>query len=241
MLGHDARHRQRVVDVALAARAELVAVGLGGHLVGVGDRRPPAPSGGASGRLASSGVSSAGVADSWCRRQGSTRSTVPTARPPYRSQRLDVVRRRGAARPPRSASSISTPMPTMSPPSVSTRRAVAAAVPPVASTSSMMSTRSPGWMASRWISSLSVPYSSCVLLAGHGPRQLAGLAHRDEGGADAIGDRRGEDEAAGLDADDPVDADAVEAADRARRWPGGTPSPLPSRGVMSRNVTPGCG
>ncbi len=51
-----------------------------------------------------------------------------------------------------------------------------------------------------------------VLLAGHGPRELAGLAHRDEGGADAIGDRRAGDEAAGLDADDAVDADSVEAA-----------------------------
>ena len=37
-VGDDAGDGQRVVDVALAARAQLVAVGLGGDLVGVGDR-----------------------------------------------------------------------------------------------------------------------------------------------------------------------------------------------------------
>ena len=48
----------------------------------------------------------------------------------------------------------------MSPPRPVTRRAVADAVPPVASTSSITRIRSSGWMASRWISSLSRPYSS---------------------------------------------------------------------------------
>ena len=38
-VGDDAGDRQRMVDVALAARAELVAMRLGGDLVGVGDRR----------------------------------------------------------------------------------------------------------------------------------------------------------------------------------------------------------
>ena len=49
-----------------------------------------------------------------------------------------------------------------------------------------------------------------VLLAIHRPRQLAGLAHRHEPGAEPVGDRRGEDEAPGLDADHPVDLDAGE-------------------------------
>ena len=49
-----------------------------------------------------------------------------------------------------------------------------------------------------------------VLLADDRPRQLAGLAHGDERGAEAVGDRRGEDEPARLDADDPVDLDVAE-------------------------------
>ena len=52
-----------------------------------------------------------------------------------------------------------------------------------------------------------------VLLADDRPRQLARLADRHEPGTQAIGDRRGEDEAARLDADDAVDGDVVEAAD----------------------------
>ena len=101
---------------------------------------------------------------------------------------------------------------------------MAAAVPPVASTSSMTSTRSSGWMASRWISSLSRAVLQLVLLADDGPRQLAGLAHRHERGAEAVGDRRGEDEAAGLDADDAVDLDVGEAVGELVDRSGGTPS-----------------
>src|SRR5262245_12765621 len=37
-------------------------------------------------------------------------------------------------------------------------------------------------------------------------RQLAGLSHRRESGADAIGDHRSKNEAAALDADDEIDA-----------------------------------
>ena len=66
-------------------------------------------------------------------------------------------------------------------------------------------------MASRWISSLSEPYSSCVLLAHDRPGQLAGLAHRHERRPEVVGDGGGEDEAAGLDADDAVDLDVAEA------------------------------
>ena len=118
---------------------------------------------------------------------------------------------------------------------------VAAAVPPVASTSSTISTRSPGWMASRWISSLSVPYSSSYSSRATAHGSLPGLAHRDEAGADPVGDRRGEDEAAGLDADHPVDRRRRRSGRRARRSRRGTRSASPSSGVMSRNVTPGCG
>jgi len=42
-------------------------------------------------------------------------------------------------------------------------------------------------------------------------RQLAGLAQRHEPGAEVVGDRGGDDEAAGLDADDLVDRAAPEA------------------------------
>ena len=70
--------------------------------------------------------------------------------------------------------------------------------------------RSPGWMASRWISSLSLAVLERVLLANDRPRQLAGLANGHEPGAHPVGDRRGEDETAGLDADHPVSVDAVE-------------------------------
>ena len=46
------------------------------------------------------------------------------------------------------------------PPIRSTSSAVAREVPPVARTSSTIRTRSPGATASRWISSVAVPYSS---------------------------------------------------------------------------------
>src|SRR3954452_1331199 len=49
-----------------------------------------------------------------------------------------------------------------------------------------------------------------VLLAGHGPGELAGLAHGHEGGAAAVGDGGGHDEAARLDADHTIDGDAGE-------------------------------
>ena len=52
-----------------------------------------------------------------------------------------------------------------------------------------------------------------VLLADDRPRQLACLADRHEAGAQAIRHRRGEDEAARLDADDAVDARVREAGD----------------------------
>ncbi len=52
-----------------------------------------------------------------------------------------------------------------------------------------------------------------VLLADDRPRELARLADRHEAGAQAIRDRRGEDEAARLDADDAVDSGVGEAGD----------------------------
>ena len=59
--------------------------------------------------------------------------------------------------------------------------------------------------ASRWISSRSVPYSSSYSSRSISHGSLPGLAHRDEAGAEPVGDRRGEDEAPGLDADHLVD------------------------------------
>ena len=54
------------------------------------------------------------------------------------------------------------------------------AVPPVARTSSMTSTRSPGAKASRGISSVASPYSSAYDCPSTSPGQLARLAHRHE-------------------------------------------------------------
>ena len=95
--------------------------------------------------------------------------------------------------------------PTTTPPSCSTSRTVAAAVPPVASTSSTISTRSPGCDRVAVDLEQVGAVLELVLLALDLPRQLAGLADRDEAGAEPVGDRRGEDEAAGLDAEHLVD------------------------------------
>ena len=115
------------------------------------------------------------------------------------------------------------PSPAMTPPSVSTSTAVAAAVPPVASTSSMIRIRSPGWIASRWISSLSVPYSSWYSSRTTAHGSLPALRTGTKPAPDPIGDRRGEDEAPGFDADHPIDRNAVELFDQAvdRRGEGG--------------------
>ena len=51
-------------------------------------------------------------------------------------------------------------MPAIVAPLRATSSALAAAVPPVASTSSISSTRSPGWKASWCTSMVAVPYSS---------------------------------------------------------------------------------
>src|SRR5262249_19875413 len=63
-------------------------------------------------------------------------------------------------RPPRNASSITNAQATTRPPQRRTSSSPAAAVPPVASRSSISRTRCSGPSASRWISSVSVPYSS---------------------------------------------------------------------------------
>ena len=84
-------------------------------------------------------------------------------------------------------------------------------MPPVASRSSTRTTRWPGWMASRWISSESVAVLQVVADAGGWRGELLGLAHGDEAGVEAVGQRGAEDEAARLDAEDQVDllADVV--------------------------------
>ena len=73
--------------------------------------------------------------------------------------------------------------------------------------------RSSGWIASRWISSLSVPYSSWYSSRTTAHGSLPALRTGTNAGAEPVGDRRGEDEPAGLDADDPVDVDVGEALD----------------------------
>ena len=95
--------------------------------------------------------------------------------------------------------------PTTSPPSRSTRRAVAAAVPPVASTSSTISTRSPGCDRVAVDLEQVGAVLELVLLALDLPRQLAGLADRHEPGRAAVRDRRREHEAARLDPEHLVD------------------------------------
>ena len=65
-----------------------------------------------------------------------------------------------AADPPSALNSIKNANPTISPPRRSTSAAAAPAVPPVASRSSTISTRWPGWIASACISTTASPYSS---------------------------------------------------------------------------------
>ena len=62
-----------------------------------------------------------------------------------------------------------------------------------------------------------------VALAHARRRQLARLSHRREAGAEAIGDRRAEDEAAALDADDEIDASDRGTAARGSRSPRAAP------------------
>ena len=110
------------------------------------------------------------------------------------------------ARPPSSINSMSTETPSTDPPPCFTRSTVARAVPPVASRSSTISTRCPA------VDRVAVHLEAVGAVfevvgdADRSCRQLAELAHRHEAGADAVGDRRAEDEAAALDADDEVDA-----------------------------------
>ena len=203
---------ERVVDVLLAALAVLVARA---------PRRPPRrparwwPMGafGWRWRKASTtgAISSAGIG-AW-RRHGRTRSTVAIALPRLLvdDEALHLVALAGCPGRASGSSSMAKPRPTTSAPSPSTRRTAAAAVPPVASTSSTISTRSPGRMASRWISSLSVPYSSMYSSRATAHGSLPGLADRDERRAPSVGHGCGQDETAGLDADHPVDLDPGEA------------------------------
>ena len=77
----------------------------------------------------------------------------------YFEDAVDWSRSPSLRRPFRNSSSTRNASDCTSPPSLRTRAVVAAAVPPVASTSSTMSTRCPGSTASAWISRQSVPYS----------------------------------------------------------------------------------
>ena len=68
-----------------------------------------------------------------------------------------------------------------------------------------MSTFWPGWIASRWISSVFEPYSRAYSTVMRLGRQLAQLAHRHEARVELVRHRGAEDEAARLHADDDVD------------------------------------
>ena len=70
---------------------------------------------------------------------------------------------------------------------------------------------------------LVTPVLQLVLLAGHGPRQLARLAHRDESGTERVGDRRRRDEAARLDTNDAIDRLVTERLGKLVDRPAGTP------------------
>ena len=97
------------------------------------------------------------------------------------------------------------------PPSRATRSRAAAMVPPVARTSSARRTRPPGAMAtaSVWTIELRGAVFQGVLGADRLSGQLALLAGRNKGSAEFQSERRAEDEAARLDANDGVDAMAV--------------------------------
>ena len=131
--------------------------------------------------------------------------------------------------------------PTTSPPSRSTSRAVAAAVPPVAITSSTTSTCSPGAIASRWISSRSVPYSSSYSSRSISHGSFPGLRTGHEAGVQAVRHRRREHEAARLDPDAPCRPGSPRTARPARRPSPGTRRARPSSGVMSLKTIPGFG
>ena len=151
-----------------------------------------------------------------------------------------------AARPARNDSSMSTATPATSPPHASTSVRVAATVPPVASTSSTTRTRSPG----RDRVLVHLEHRLAVLqrvgdLRASGPAACPALRTGTKPGAERERDRRGEDEAAGLDADDLVDRRSpVRRRRRRRRAPRTTavsPSWSASSGEMSLNTTPGFG
>ena len=116
---------------------------------------------------------------------------------------------RSRSSPPRSGRSTRNAAPATSPPERVISFAAASAVPPVAMRSSTIRMRSPGLMASSWISMMSTPYSSVILLPDGLPRQLALLADRDEAATQAIGHGPAEDEAARLDPGHGVDAAAL--------------------------------
>ena len=96
-------------------------------------------------------------------------------------------------------------------------------------------------MASRWISSVAVPYSSSYSSALGLPGQLARLAHRHEPGAEVVGDRRREDEPARLDARRPCRRCRGRSARRSGRSSSRTRCGSASSGVMSLKTMPGSG
>ena len=133
-----------------------------------------------------------------------------------------------------------TPSPAITPPSVSTNVAVAAAVPPVASTSSTIRIRSPGWMASRWISSLSEPYSSWYSSRTTAHGSLPGLRTgtnpapiRYATAAPKMNPRDSTPTTRSTATPENSSTNPVHGVAKA--------APSPSRGVMSRNVTPSLG
>ena len=208
-VGHDARHGEGVVDVALAAGPELAAVRLGGHFVGPADR------GDRRLRVA------AAVA-------GEQRGQLDRCRglvvPPPRENAVDGAHRIAQY----VASASSRRSPSLSPTAQLAELDQDADPDDRPAERLDQAARGGGRAAGGehvvddedalvGMDRVTVDLESVaavlqlVLLADDRPRQLAGLAHRDEGGAEAIRHRSGEDEAARLDADDPVDVVGREA------------------------------
>src|SRR6478609_9191796 len=143
------------------------------------------------------------------------------------------------SRPPRKVSSSTTSMPVTVAPARSTRRQVAATVPPVARTSSTTSTRCPGWSALSCISRTADPYSRVYSSRSEGPGSLPDLRTGTKPmprwwatAAPMMNPR----------ASIPTTTSTRPAYRPATSWTtAANASPSASCGVKSLNRTPGCG
>ena len=229
------RAEQRLEDGVTASHRRAARAGRAGRALG------PRPAASAL-RTAAAGAAGRATAQRhrsapWCRTAGASSATLRSSpgsaairrvyRPDQRLSRAQASRQTvsrectgtspSRARPSRKPSSMSTWMPDDLTAGPATSSTAAAAVPPVARTSSTIRTRSPGL--DRVVPDLQdgLAVLEDVGLDQRRAGQLALLAHGHESRPQAVGDRRGEDEAARLDPDDPVDRSG--ASRPARRRP----------------------